>query len=297
MKKFSLAISMVWLFCGLGVEAATDRNYAGVEKYIQDLAAKYPSNVTLFHLPVSDSKQAPIGMKVGSGSGRTLVVATHHGNEYGSTEVALGFAASIAAQPIPGQVVYVIPVLNIGGYNTRTRQERDARGVLRDPNRDYPGPCGTEGPFFLKSTKALADFVAQEKIITSATLHTSYPAVMYPWGIATRDLATDYPDTFLSLSNYATQESHYAVGNSTELLYPADGAFEDYAFWKHGAWSILFELGYSHNPTEPQVQEMIRINVPGIRRMLAQSPVFPAPKHDFAGQCDMRLSDLDRHDE
>jgi carboxypeptidase T len=121
--------------------------------------------------------------------------------------------------------------------------------------------------------------------------------VVYPWGIATRDLDTEYTDTFRRLASLATEDSHYQIGNSTAVMYAADGAFEDYAFWKHGIWSMLFELGYSHSPSERDVQTMIRINVPGIRRMLLNAPVLPAARHEFTGACDMRLSDFDRHDE
>jgi hypothetical protein len=291
-----------WILLGvlalaLPAKAETRRNYAGMKTALQKIASEHPTAATVFTLAESDSKDSIVGLKLGHGPVKNLVVATHHGNEYGSSEVALAFAESLALAPIEGQTVYVIPVLNIGGYNARTRNERDAKGISRDANRDYPGPCGTEGPFTLKSTRALADFIAKEEIVSSATLHTYYPAVMFPWGISTRDLATPYPDIFRDLVNWATEESRYQVGNSTEVLYPADGAFEDYAFWKHGVWSILFELGYSHSPSENQIQDMIRTNVPGLRRMLERAPKARATNHAFTGQCDMRLRSLDRHDE
>jgi hypothetical protein len=277
--------------------AETKRNYAGVKAALEKIHAEHPAGTALFPLAQTDGKETVEGISVGSGPVKNLVVAAHHGNEYGSTEVALAFAESIAQNPLPGQTVYVIPVLNIDGYNHRQREERDAQGVYRDPNRDYPGPCGTEGPFRLKSTKALADFVEKEGIVSAATLHTYYPAVVYPWGISTRDLTTAYPELFRGLVGWATEESHYAVGNSTEVIYPADGAFEDFAFWKDGVWSILFELGYSHSPSDNEVREMIRVNVPGMRRMLANAPKARAADHAFTGRCDFRLRSLDRHDE
>ena len=116
------------------------------------------------------------------------MVATHHGNEYGSSEVAMAAAKDLAEQPISDQTVYVVPVLNIQGYNSRDRYETTADKRYQDPNRDYPCPCGTDGPFALKSTQALANFIDHEGIVTSATLHTFYPAVVYPWGFSTHDL-------------------------------------------------------------------------------------------------------------
>jgi carboxypeptidase T len=271
--------------------------YNDVKVFLKDLAAKYPQNVKLFTLGESDSGDAIQGVAIGNGPVHNLVVASHHGNEYGSVEVARGFAASIAENPIQGQTVYVIPVLNIGGYNGKNRRE-PAKGQTWDPNRNYPGPCGTEGPFTLKSTHALADFVDKQNIVSSATMHTFYPAVVYPWGISTQDLSTPYDDLFKTLVDAATVESHYQVGNSTAVIYPADGAFEDYAFWKHGIWSLLFELGETHSPDLNQVNEMVKVNVPGLRRFLAQAPLKRADKHDFTGKCDtMKMFGRDKHDE
>jgi hypothetical protein len=274
------------------------KKYTDVQSYIGDVAKKYPANATLFDLGVSDSGQMIQGLRIGSGPIHNLVVATHHGNEYGSTEVAKGFAASVAAEPIAGQTVFVIPVLNIGGYDSRTREEV-ARGKSFDPNRNYPGPCGTEGPFLLKDITALAAFVDKENIVASATLHTFASKVMYPWGISAsgNDLKTPYDDLFIQLAQATVVESHYEVGNSTELMYPADGTFEDYAFWKHGMWSLLFELGSSHTPSQSSVDQMVKINVPGLRRMMAQAPTQRAEKHDFTGKCDTAKRLLDRHDE
>lgn len=292
-----MKIIFLCLLFPLTTFAETNRNYAGVKTFLAQLASKYPTAALPFVLGDSDSGEKIQGLKIGNGPVRTLVVGTHHGNEYGSTEVALAFAQSVAANPISGQTTFVIPVLNIGGYNKRDRYEGASTGRRMDPNRDYPGPCGTEGPFSLKSTRALADFVAKEKIVSSATLHTHYPAVVFPWGISSHDLATPYGDIFQQLVEAATLESRYQIGNSTEVMYPADGTFEDYAYWKHGIWSILFELGFSHSPSEQEIQNMINVNVPGIRRMLVKAPTTLAQNHAFTGACDSTLRGLDRHDE
>ena len=277
---------------------STDRQYTDVQAFVQKLAHDYPANVSLFALGIGDEGQPITALKIGNGLIHNLLVGTHHGNEYGSTEVALAFAEDLAKNPIANQTIYLIPVLNIGGYNARNREETDSRGVSDDPNRNYPGPCGTEGPFTLKSTKALADFIDQEHIVASATMHTFYPAVVYPWGISTQDLSTQYQPQFTKMVNDATVESHYQVGNSTEVIYPADGAFEDWAFWKHGIWSILFEVGTTHTPSQSQIKEMVSTNVPGLRRMFANAPTTPAVNHDFTGRCDTLLARMrDRHDE
>jgi len=274
------------------------KKYADIKNALHELVRTHPDTARSVVIGPSDSGDVIEGVIVGNGSVHNLVVATHHGNEYGSTEVAMAFAASLAEHPIADQSVYVVPVLNISGYNAKLREERDARGVSRDPNRDYPGPCGTEGPHHLKSTTSLAKFIDQENIISTATLHTYYPAVVYPWGLSTNDVSTPYDDLFKTMGMNATEMSKYTVGNSAEVIYPADGCYEDYAFWKSGAWAMLFELGHSHHPTQADINEMIRTNVPGLRKMFELAPRVKAEKHEFTGRCDVRRkAKLDRHDE
>lgn len=280
-----------------------NKKYADVKNFMHELVRVHPDEVRMVNVGESDSGETIEGVAIGHGSVHNLVVATHHGNEYGSTEVSMAVAASLADAPIADQTVYVVPVLNIAGYNSKTRWEKDSRGKRNDPNRDYPGPCGTEGPHHLKSTASLAKFIDRENIVTSATLHTFYPAVVYPWGFATTDLSTAYDDLYKVMVQNATEISHYQTGNSTEVIYPATGAYEDYAFWRSGVWSILFELGTSHQPTQQDIDKMIRLNVPGIRKMLEEAPKARAENHEFFGSCSMQRfkamfsGKYDKHDE
>lgn len=280
------------LFFGLNTFAQT--KYDQVKSGLIQIAGKFPQNAKLIKIGDSDAGQPIVGLQIGNGPINNLVVGTHHGNEYGATYVAMAFADHLAAQPLADQTVFVVPVLNISGYNAGQRREM-ARGTTWDPNRNYPGPCATEGPFTLKSTTALAQFIAAANIVTSATLHTYSPAVLYPWGHSTHQTSTPYDNIFIQLGQAATVESKYAVGNSTQLLYPADGTYEDYAFWKHGIWSMLFEVGYTHNPTPEHLKTLAQVNVPGLKRMLAMAPRTRAPNHQFTGQCDTRRRFLDPH--
>lgn len=269
------------------MQAPAINNYDNAVNKLNEIAAKNPTQAQVITIGLNDQGTPIKALKVGSGETASLVVATHHGNEYGSTAVALGFAASIAANPIPGQTVYIIPVLNVTGYNRGSRYERNLNTSV-DSNRDYPSPCKNDQTFRLKSTNALATFVDEKNIQISATLHTYFPAVVYPWGISTTDLSTPYDDVYKNLVADATIESNYQTGNNTQVLYPADGTFEDYAYWKHGIWSLLFELGFSHNPDNTAIKNMIDVNTPGIRRFLENSPKKRVAMHQFTGRCDSR---------
>ena len=284
MFKYALSFLVVTLITKNIFAAPYDQ---AVQK-IEQIALSYPAQAQAFTLGTNNQGQPIKGVKVGTGPVASLVVATHHGNEYGSTEAALALAEALAKNPILQQTVYIIPVLNIAGYNRGDRYEPISSGVVIDANRDYPGPCVKTKFFQLKSTEALAKFIDEKNIVISATLHTYWPAVLYPWGISSTDLLTPYDDKYKELVKLATEESHYQTGNNTEVLYAADGTFEDYAYWKHGIWSLLFELGFTHNPDPTGIKNMVDANVPGIRRFLEGAPTTRGVTHGFAGHCDSR---------
>lgn len=293
MKTTILSVLLIFSVMA-NADVTTSRKYQGVLEFLQKLATQHPQSAEVFTMGYSDQGVAIQGIKIGNGDVSNLVVGAHHGNEYGAAELALNFAESVAQDPIGGQTIYVIPVLNIDGYNNRSRWER-VNGYNIDPNRDYPGPCGTEGPFNSRSTQALADFVDQKNIVASATLHTYWPAAVYPWGLSSHDLETPYTPVFMNMVQQATQYSQYQMGNSADVIYPADGTFEDYAFWKHGIWSILFEVGHSHRPNVSDINEILKGNVPGLRKMFEVAPKQRAEKHEFTGKCDAFLRTLDMH--
>lgn len=263
-------------------------NYEKVTTTLNRIQQENPATTKLVSIGVSDNGVPIQALQIGSGAVNSLIVATHHGNEYGSTAVALGLADSLAKMPLADQTIYVVPVLNISGYNSGRRNESGILGSF-DANRDYPGPCRSGKTFNLKSTKALADFLVEKNVQISATLHTYWPAVVYPWGISTQDLSTPHDAKYIELVKAATQESGYQIGNNTQVLYAADGTYEDYAYWKHGIWTVLFELGFSHNPDPTAIKNMVDVNIPGIRRYLSLAPKQRVTDHQFTGKCDSRV--------
>ncbi len=111
------------------------RSYDSVQDFLKQAVAANSQNASIVTVGDSDSGKKIIALKSGNGPVANLVVATHHGNEYGSTEVALAFARDIAERPIANQTTYVIPVLNISGYEKGSRYE-SAKGDSFDANRD-----------------------------------------------------------------------------------------------------------------------------------------------------------------
>lgn len=297
MKAWIFSVVLV-VFAALSAQAdiSTNRTYQDVARYIYGINLKYPQSTRLFTLGYSDAGIPIYGLQIGRGRVEHLLVAIHHGNEVPAAEVALNFADFMAAYPIPGQSIYIIPVLNIDGYNKRSRWEI-VNGQQLDLNRDYPGPCGSAGPFMSRSTKALAKFIAQRNIVAAATLHTYKPAVVYPWGLAVENYSTPYDNVFHNLARAATIESGYPIGYSSEIMYPANGTFEDYAFWKHGIYSLLFEIGASNRPEPAVLMESVRANVIGLREFFKVSPTTRATDTSLKTSCSMARRFMDMHAE
>ncbi len=260
--------------------------YEQVVQALQKIEAENPNSSKMIQVGVSDSGMPIMGMQIGRGSRSNLIVATHHGNEYGSTAVAVAAAQAFAQSPLQGQTLYVIPVLNISGYNAGSRNERASNGRSYDPNRDYPGPCKSGQSYQLKSTASLAQFIDRANIVTSATLHTYMPGILYPLGLSTQNEVTLDEAEFVRIAKIAAGQNRLEVGNSKEALYAADGTFEDYAYLQHGVWSLLFEMGSTHRPGTNQINEIIRVNVPALRRLFIQSPPARSNQFAFTGGCD-----------
>ena len=278
----------------VSVEEDRPTKYEAVVTYMEQLHAQYSETTELFDLGLNDDNVMIKGIKIGSGSLNNLVVATHHGNEYGSTEVAKAFAASMAKEPLADQTIYVIPVLNINGYNRNSRNET-AKGVSYDANRDYPGPCVSKNTHALNSTRLLAQFVDQKNIVSSMTLHTYFPAITYPWGVSSSTTKTDDHTFFQELVKLAATGNNYYLGTSTDVVYPADGTFEDYAYWKHGVWSLLYEIGTTHSPSPTAIEKVIRETLPGMRLVFKNSQLERSKNHDFKGNCNARILSFDPH--
>ncbi len=264
---------------------ASNKKYENIRSFLRKIHKDYPMNTSIIQLGVSDSGIPIEGLKIGHGSTSHLLVSTHHGNEYVATEIALAAIKDFAENPIHDRSIYVIPVLNTQGYDKKNRYEKISNDSRVDPNRDYEGPCATESPWKLKSTQNLAQFIVEKNIVAAATLHTSGPAVVYPWGTSATNFVTPYDNTFIDLARAATFLSGYAIGSSGGTIFPADGTFEDYAFWKHGIWSLLFEAGSSSSPDQKEIDETIRVNVPGLRRMFENAPLARAVDHTFTAAC------------
>jgi len=175
-----------------------------------------------------------------------IVVSTHHGNELAAPEFTMEFIQDLLSR-FDSDELYrgnladtewtIIPVLNISGYNTASRNENG-----RDPNRDYPGPCISSTGGQVGSIRTLMQFLETRTFSGSLTVHGYAAALTYPWGVSVTNTHTHDHNLFEKITRKAAELNGYQYGTSTDIVYPCDGAYEDYVYWKYGMWSMLLEL-------------------------------------------------------
>lgn len=238
MKTATLALVMALI-----TNFAFADDYAKIKARLAELD-KLP-NTTLFTLGQNDQGTDIMGIIVGDMSTaktKYVVVGTHHGNERASAEVPLIFTEMVANSYDPNVLYYVVPVLNISGYNVSRREETGSDGDTHDANRDYEDACSTKQDFQLKSTTLISELIEREDVVSAVTVHGYIGTFTYPWGTQARDYTTLDDAFFSAWAKKAVKINNYKIGTHGGAIYPATGAFEDWAYYKLGVWSFLLEI-------------------------------------------------------
>ncbi len=253
------------------------------------LQAQYPQYSSLFSIGQNDEGTDIIAMRISitpqivdAKKVGHMVVATHHGNEgacppftaYFAEQMLKRFASTELFRGILTETEWtIIPVLNVTGYNSNNRYEYG-----RDPNRDYPGPCNSQPGGNLKSIKAFIEFAKTRVYTGSLTVHGYVGALTYPWGVDADNLHTQDHNAFDQMTKKAAEINGYRFGTSTDVVYPADNTYEDYAYWKHGMWSLLLEMASGS-------QSDIEKTSLATMAFFDQLDSSPSLKNQFTGHC------------
>lgn len=217
-------------------------------------------NVGLFSLGQNDQGRDIMGMVIGDASRavrKHLVVGTHHGNERMAAELPFLFVDQIQKSQKLDTLYYVIPVLNISGYDRNRREETSKEGKTLDPNRDYEDACKTKVDFRLKSTQLLSQFVEREDIVAAVTVHGYVGSFTFPWGMHTSNFSTLDNSWLMEWAQKTAKINNYRVGTHGDIVYPAEGAFEDWAYFKHGVWSYLLEIQSPRSDLQKDAQALV----------------------------------------
>lgn len=202
-------------------------------------------NTALFTLGQNDQGRDIVGIVLGDPTRATtkhLVVGTHHGNERAAAELPFFFIEEMLPAMTDDVLYYVVPVLNISGYNRSRRTETGPTNANHDSNRDYEDACETKTDFQLKSTTLIADLIEKENVIAAVSLHGYVGTFTFPWGTKAADYRTADDAFMQDWASKAVTKNNYKVGTHGGAIYPATGAFEDWAYYKFGVWSYLLEI-------------------------------------------------------
>lgn len=269
-------------------------NYNTILRKLRSLADKNP-NVSLVALGQNDQGVLIQGLRIGQRSLREagtshLVVGTHHGNEQSAADAAMTFVDELLrdqrndGSKWQNKVFYVFPVLNISGYDNNRRSERHANGNLLDSNRDYPDACAPDKDSFqLRSTRLLARFLQEKSIVGAITIHGYIGTFTFPWGTFAEDSHSPDHARFVRASEYAVEVNGYRFGTHADVIYPTVGAFEDWAYFAMGVWTVLLELDYRAN---------LRSDARAMLRYFERVPAARSPEHGHHARCKTTAFDL-----
>ena len=266
-------------------------NYERIVQEMQELHANSPDFVQMVTLGQNDQEDDIWGLRIERPQTQKekiahLLVGTHHGNEWDAAPMSMAFARKVLAilegepsaygEVVANGIYYVFPVLNVSGYNRRYRMEQDAAGIWHDSNRDYPDPCVDNKHFKLQSIALLANFVDVMEIVSAVSIHGYIGTFTYPWGFFTKGPETPDHDIYHSLLSYAAEVNQYRVGNHKDVIYPATGSFEDWAYHDHGVWVALLEMDRNPDYTA---------DVESLIRFFTAAPRERSLDHAHYGQC------------
>lgn len=292
MRKRTWALATVLAWCVIlqsSFAAEPTGRYKAIVDQLNKLHVQYPNITSIYSIGKNDDGVDILAMRVSLTPAANdpkkigqLIVGTHHGNEFQAPVFTMAFLTDLLGRYHTSNVYrgnladmewHVVPVLNISGYNQNNRYEK---GV--DPNRDYPGPCVATTTSKLASIRLAQALLASRPFAGSLTVHGYIGALTYPWGIDIGDTHTLDHNQFEAVTAKAARENGYQHGTSTDIVYPCDGSFEDYSYWKHGTWSLLAELR-DGSPTD------IKNTIKAITVYFDGIDSSPSVKNQLKSQC------------
>jgi hypothetical protein len=195
-----------------------------------------------------------------------LMVAAHHGNEIGTTVVALdavdrlmeGYATDpTITQLVDEYEIWIAPIWNVDGYPETRKNRRPGGGV--DLNRNYPflwdSPCSgaseTESgnykgpsPGSEPETQTMMAFAEDQRFTKVLDLHSSGREVVFAYRCSPHELS-DY----LEAEAAALSEASTYGGETREPS--AEGQHYHWQMGTYSNYAFLTEIGNTQSPSLP----------------------------------------------
>jgi murein tripeptide amidase MpaA len=248
-------------------------NYEEVSQWLDTQLALYPSNSRSFEVGQTFQGNAIRGIRIFKGTSAKPAVFLQggiHAREWITVTTALYIIQELLALPpiLDFYDFYIVPVLNIDGYNfahSSTRLWRKNRQSVSgsncigtDLNRNYQWEWGRGGsstdpcsdtfmgrtPGSTPEVSGITNFLTNQvpNVIFFLDIHSYGSMFMSPWGYSYNYPPTqDYTvmDTVMQVARSsirAVNQRTYAIGTSANVIYIASGGSDD---WSYGQLGVV----------------------------------------------------------
>lgn len=243
---------------------ASYHGVADVSSYLSSVAAAVPEVAKAVMLGQSVQGRPVPYLVIDATCQRTppavLLVGTHHGDEWSSTEATLAHVdyllrgdAEVRAL-LRSYAFYVLPMLNVDGHEATPPTRENAHGV--DLNRDYAYPERTEATAFKERETQLAKTLQDQVGFQAAlTFHSGSTSVLWPWCYTPTPAADD---TRLSTVGAKTaQAMGFNTYAASYLDYPTQGEYIDYAYMKSKTLAFTVEVSLVKTPSVSTIPQIV----------------------------------------
>lgn len=243
---------------------ASYHNVADITAYLSAVAAAIPEVVKAQTLGQSIQGRsipyAVINATCQPAPPAVLLVGTHHGDEWSSTEATLAHVdyllrgGSNVQALLRSYAFYVLPVLNVDGHEATPPTRGNADGV--DINRDYAYPERSESSAFKeKETQLIKALQDQVGFRAALTFHSGSTSVLWPWCYT----ATPAPDDarLSSVGAKAAQAMGFNTYAASYFDYPTQGEYIDYAYMKSKTLAFTVEVSLVKTPAVSTIPQIV----------------------------------------
>jgi predicted deacylase len=189
-----------------------------------------------------------------------LLVGTHHGDEWSSTEATLAHVDYLLrgdadVQPLlQTYAFYVLPVLNPDGHEATPPTRENADGV--DINRDYAYPERTElGAFKEKETQLIKSLQDAVGFRAALTFHSGTTSVLWSWCYTATPTADNAHMS--SLGAKSAQAMGFDTYSASYFDYPTQGEYIDYAYMKSNTLAFTVEVSLAKTPAASALPQIV----------------------------------------
>lgn len=254
----------------LGLESdsgITGPKYADLVKYFSTLPEKYPGFVQVNQYGTTPKGRPLVVIRIAfpkpyrsrmANNPAILISGSTHGDEYLNIEDRLPewfLKEGIhdpSIQPFfqMGGMIYLIPIFNPDGYDTRQR----GNSAGTDLNRDFAVKQANVLGFRQPETRAVRDLITaqlkayQQHLVLTMDYHCCIGAALYPWSFKPAPaLPIQYEQQFRVAAQVikASFGAQFPVGRTPDILgYNAYGTSKDYYYESFGALGFTYEGEY-----------------------------------------------------